>query len=959
LVNELKVTLPRRADLPNERSVLIISYSSFRNKKFGFFFLLQSEFGDLYKLTIQYSVETGFVNNIIIKYFDTIPPCISLCIMKTGYLFAASEFGNHALYKFIGLGESGNVETSAYNSNNNHTKSSGPLLFNPRGFENLEPVHEMYSFSPIVDMKVENLLSEEEKQIFIACGRGSRSSLRLLRMGLSVQESVCANLPEHPSYVFTLRMSKHDRNHKYIAVSFDRSTMVLGITDGIVNQIYNSGLQLDVSTLRLQLMFDDSFVQIHSRGVRQIMQDKRIREWSPPINHDIENATCNDRQVILVLNRCEIVYLELEPNIHQLVERESKKIHTKISAIDICPNKDASRLARFFALADQDKTIRLFSLDKDSLFRQISVQFLETAFAISLLFMDLYTANSDTINSTNNKKGLILQAGLSSGILMQIELDHLTGQIKESRWKFLGLQPPKLVQVKLRNSQALIALSSRPWMGYLEKGKFMLSSLCYDSLDWVTSFSSEENVECLVAIAGSKNTTKDSSCTLRFFQPKRLGEPFNQQVMKLKYTPRSMVVHSEKKMLIMCESEHGTSLSNQNKRTSQNFPSKLEDCYSETNKIQSLEEKTAHYEQFGFPIGNPSTWSSCLRIIDPRKMLSIFCTELDNDEAAISMTLIEYNQTENSNKILALSTARDLSLTPRKAAEWFIRLYRITCDGTKMELIHKTGLEDSPTSLAPFYGRLLVGVGTILRLYDIGKKRLLRKCEFKQIPNLIISIQHMGRRIYIADNQDSVHFIKFHPDENEFNIYAEDCIPRYLTSLCLLDYDTVVVGDKFGNLTVLRLPADISSKIEDCTTGKVSMINDYKTTPFKVEVECNFHVGDIITTLQKTTLLTSGTEVILYSTLCGSIASLIPLSFKEDIHFYQHLELHMRQEAPSLVGRDHLSFRSYYFPCRKVIDGDLCETFSMVSSQEAIAAGIGTTVGEVLKRLDETRNKVN
>merc|ERR1712061_467139 len=107
-----------------------------------------------------------FVNNIIIKYFDTIPPCISLCIMKTGYLFAASEFGNHALYKFIGLGESENVEISAYNSNNNnYTESSGPLLFNPRGFENLEPVHEMYSFSPIVDMKIENLLFEEEKQI--------------------------------------------------------------------------------------------------------------------------------------------------------------------------------------------------------------------------------------------------------------------------------------------------------------------------------------------------------------------------------------------------------------------------------------------------------------------------------------------------------------------------------------------------------------------------------------------------------------------------------------------------------------------------------------------------------------------------------------------------------------------------------------------------------------------------
>ena len=34
------------------------------------------------------------------KYFDTLPPCISICVLKTGFLFAASEFGNHALYQF-------------------------------------------------------------------------------------------------------------------------------------------------------------------------------------------------------------------------------------------------------------------------------------------------------------------------------------------------------------------------------------------------------------------------------------------------------------------------------------------------------------------------------------------------------------------------------------------------------------------------------------------------------------------------------------------------------------------------------------------------------------------------------------------------------------------------------------------------------------------------------------------
>lgn len=33
-----------------------------------------------------------------IKYYDTIPPCAALCLMRKGFLFAASEFGDHALY---------------------------------------------------------------------------------------------------------------------------------------------------------------------------------------------------------------------------------------------------------------------------------------------------------------------------------------------------------------------------------------------------------------------------------------------------------------------------------------------------------------------------------------------------------------------------------------------------------------------------------------------------------------------------------------------------------------------------------------------------------------------------------------------------------------------------------------------------------------------------------------------
>lgn len=46
-------------------------------------------------------------------------------------------------------------------------------------------------------------------------------------------------------------------------------------------------------------------------------------------------------------------------------------------------------------------------------------------------------------------------------------------------------------------------------------------------------------------------------------------------------------------------------------------------------------------------------------------------------------------------------------------------------------LCWQTPVEDVPLAIAPFQGRVLVGVGKLLRIYDLGKKKLLRKCENK------------------------------------------------------------------------------------------------------------------------------------------------------------------------------------------------------------------------------------
>ena len=50
-------------------------------------------------------------------------------------------------------------------------------------------------------------------------------------------------------------------------------------------------------------------------------------------------------------------------------------------------------------------------------------------------------------------------------------------------------------------------------------------------------------------------------------------------------------------------------------------------------------------------------------------------------------------------------------------------------------------------------------------------------------------------------------------------VFADDTHPRWLTAVAQLDYDTMAGTDKFGNMFIARLPADVSATIENDPSG--------------------------------------------------------------------------------------------------------------------------------------------
>ncbi|KAI0755924.1 mono-functional DNA-alkylating methyl methanesulfonate N-term-domain-containing protein [Irpex lacteus] len=910
-----RVPIPRRRHpLEDPDRGLIITAAVMHKMKGAFFFLLQSEEGDLYKVTIEHDEQD--VRALKIKYFDTVPIASSLCILKSGFLFVAAEFGNHQLYQFQKLGDDDNepeFSSTSYPSFGMADPTS-PLpraYFQPRGLDNLTLVDELESLDPIVDAKVLNILpNSDSPQIFAACGRGARSSLRMLRHGLEVEEVVSSDLPGIPNAVWTTKLREDDPFDSYIILSFVNGTLVLSIGETI-EEVQDTGFLSSAPTLAVQQIGSDALLQVHPHGIRHVLSDRRVNEWRVPQGKTIVSATTNKRQVVVALSSAELVYFELDLD-GQLNEYQDRKaMGSTVLALSIAEVPEGgSALLIWCAVGCEDQTVRIISLDPESTLETISLQAL-TAPPSAICIADMLDAGINKISPTT-----FVNIGLQNGVLLRTVLDPINGQLTDTRTRFLGTRPIRLIRVAIQRNPGILALSSRSWLNYTYQNLMHFTPLIFENLDYAWSFSAELCPEGLIGISGS---------VLRIFQIPKLGTKLKQDSIPLSYTPRKMITHPANGYLYLIEGDHRVLAEDA-------AQAKLAELKQ---KGQKVDEDLLNLppDVFGRPKAPAGTWASGIRIVDPVNARTVNFIPLDNNEAAFSIAVVSF-------------AAR---------GQWFLRTYKVINDGQDLELLHKTETNDVPLAVLGFQGRLVAGVGKALRLYDMGKKKLLRKT----FSSAIVTLATQGSRIIVGDMQESIFFATYKPPENRLLVFADDSQPRWISSATMVDYNTVAAGDRFGNVFVNRLDAKVSDQVDDDPTG-AGILHEkgiLAGAPHKTQMLAHYHVGDIVTSITKVSLVAGGREVLLYTGLHGTIGILVPFISKEDVDFISTLEQHMRTEQGSLVGRDHLAWRGYYVPVKAVVDGDLCETFARLpaTKQSSIAGELDRTVGEVLKKLEQLR----
>ncbi|XP_074601621.1 splicing factor 3b subunit 3 [Brevipalpus obovatus] len=946
--HDIRCPIPRRRnDLDDQDRGMIFVCSATHKTKSMFFFLVQTEQGDIFKITLEVEDET--VMEIRLKYFDTVPVATAMCVLKTGFLFVASEFGNHYLYQIAHLGDD---DDEPELSSAMLQEEGDTFFFNPRSLKNLVLVDELESLSPILSCQVADIANEDTPQLIMACGRGARSTLRVLRHGLEVSEMAVSELPGNPNAVWTVKRKADEEFDAYIIVSFVNATLVLSIGE-TVEEVTDSGFLGTSPTLSCAQIGTDALVQIYPEGIRHIRADKRVNEWRTPGKRHILKCAINHRQVIIALTGGELVYFEMDASgqLNEYTDRKEMSCDVICMALGAVP--PGEQRSRFLAVGLADNTVRIISLDPNDCLSPLSMQALPAP-PESLSIVSMGGGAKNTKDFSNER--LYLNVGLQNGVLLRTILDSVAGELSDTRTRYLGTRPVKLFRIQIQECDAVLAISSRCWLLYHHQSRFHLTPLSYEALEFASGFTSEQCPEGIVAI---------SSNTLRILSLEKLGAVFNHQSFPLQFTPRKFSVHSDSGNLMVVETDHNAHTEAAKKERKQQMAEEMVEAAGENEQEMAAELAAAFLNEdlpesiFGAPKAGLGQWASSIRALSPITGETFQKIELEQNEAAFSIAVVQFNPQDDAH--LLVGTAKDLQLSPRRASGGAIHTYKIAKDGTGLELLHVTPVEDIPYSICPFQGRVLISVGKLLRVYDLGRKKLLRKCENKHFSFCIVSVQAMGSRIYVCDVQESVYFVRYKHSDNQLVIFADDTTPRWVTASCLLDYHTVAVGDKFGNISVLRIPHGASDDVDEDPTGVKSLWDRgwLGGASQKVEAICNFHVGEIVHSLQKTTLIPGLSELILYTTLSGAVGVLVPFQSQDEHDFFQSLEMHMRAEASPLCGRDHLSFRSYYYPVKNVIDGDLIEQFNMIdlNKQKAIADDLNCIPAEVSKKLEDMRSQ--
>lgn len=957
----LKVQIPRRSG----QNVTIIS-GALQVLKKSFFILLQSNFGDLYKLTVEADENDRSRPLVAISYFDTISQAEKLHIFKNGYLYANSELGDSHLFQFESLGEDSEKLTSAEPENRLEIEPT-------KNLNNLSIVSNKKNLNPLLSTQVLN-----SNPLTIAA-----NSTTFLTNGVNFETDISSPLPPGAENIWTIKVPG-ELTHKLLFLAFARSTMILQIENGTIEElkITNNPFNIEGDKLiYVAAVGNRSIIQVCGNELRQVISNQDgftcNLKWFPPAGIRIISATSSETQLSLALSNNEIVYFEISSDsLHELQDRI--EFDESISCISMVK----SQRSDFLAVGTNDSTVKLISLKRSQM-----DEFME------IISMQTVLAPVTDVRLTLDRE-LELHVGLQNGVYCRSRINSHDGQLYDVRSKFLGPTPVTL------------SCLESTFIQNIEDEDVDEDEDEYE--DEETKTESEEdrrpaktaNLKPCILLHCNKTWISYTKDTLLYIRP-LLSGPSNLtktcEFMAEKSSVNGCCAINSSGSLVIGKLKHFIT---HERWLQAEDVSHVDDDVEEQIHGESEEEEEEDDRNTSLKFSAFEKPKLLVFMEDKRLLLRVESSARE-DRMRISLSRSEeFYHYQGSEIFKVIEGISVIAASLVKFTGGLDHLVVSTRDGKlktfevsinkkdknyDVRLLHTTLVEDHVNCMIQFSDKLLAPVFGNLILFSLGKKQLLKQSISETTPSItkITSLANWkNERVAVGDIRESATLFLLDKSKNVFVPIADDVVKRHVTTLAFLDSSTILGGDKFGNLWSLRLGKEHEELISQCFPYAIERLKQHSSLkknapnimecPFKLSLMNMFYVNDIPMNIHVLdSLQMSDRPAIIYSGLQGTIGCLSPLLSRAEITSFNSIQSMMSEaddrfffksendvssNSPpqedldlglsdriqndiaegscSIVGRDHLKYRSYYAPVRNIIDGDLCERFMSLSSTE-------------------------
>lgn len=126
---------------------------------------------------------------------------------------------------------------------------------------------------------------------------------------------------------------------------------------------------------------------------------------------------------------------------------------------------------------------------------------------------------------------LYLYAGLQNGMIVRTSIDPITGKLTDSRPKYLGGKPVKLIKIQILAKPAVLALSSRPWLFYTFGHKQMATLLAFPFISVASGIKMNNFSHTIMAFSENH---------LRIISIENFGNIFHSEKIPLEYSAKRL-----------------------------------------------------------------------------------------------------------------------------------------------------------------------------------------------------------------------------------------------------------------------------------------------------------------------------------------------------------------------------------------------------------------------------------